>query len=57
MAKIEKVKIINCEQCIHWHQMGKSVEGICTVSEYRAYRKRNQYCDKAVKRRANENTN
>lgn len=51
MAKKEKVKIINCEQCIYWHQMGESVDGICTVSPYRAYRKRNQFCEKAIKRR------
>lgn len=57
MAKKEKVKIINCEQCIYWHQMGESVDGICTASPYRAYRKRNQFCEKAIKRRANENTN
>jgi hypothetical protein len=57
MAKMEKVKIISCEQCIYWHQMGESVEGICTVSEYHAYRKRNQYCEKAIKRRAHESTN
>lgn len=51
MARKEKVKIINCEQCIYWSRMDESVDGICTVSEYRAYRKRNQYCDKAIKRR------
>lgn len=57
MSKKEKVKIINCEQCIYWSRMGESVDGICKVSPYRAYRKRNQFCEKAIKRREHESTN
>ena len=51
MAKKEKVKIIHCEQCIYWSRMGESADGVCKVSPYHAYRKHNQFCEKAIKRR------
>lgn len=48
--KTEKTELITCEKCRYWHQMGEHVDGICKVSSFQAYRKRNQFCNKAIKR-------
>ena len=48
-----KTEIINCERCMYWDRLGDSVEGICKASPYRAYRKRNQFCERAIKKYEN----
>ena len=47
--KKEKKEIVECQSCRYWTRMGETVDGICKVSPYRAYRKENHYCEKAVK--------
>ncbi len=54
MAKKERKKeIVECQRCKYWTRMGETVDGICKVSPYRAYRKENHYCEKAVKKYEN----
>ena len=50
MAKKEKKEIIHCQDCRYYTPIGNTVEGVCRVSPYRAYRKWSQSCDKAVRR-------
>lgn len=50
VAKKEKVEIIQCLHCKFYHPIGNTVDGICTVSAYRAYRKWNHNCEKAVRK-------
>lgn len=50
MAKKEKVEIIQCKDCRYYNPISDTLEGVCRVSPFKAYRKCSQSCDNAVRR-------